>query len=79
MHGHCIISSTPFLISGLVTLLLVVHLWAKHATDTLLSKVFWTLILLLPMIGWVFYWIFYAPPPVQGGADRAQEESNGLG
>jgi hypothetical protein len=45
-----------------VSLCLIARLWLRHAKDSLLRKLFWSVVLLIPLIGWIFYGGFYHPP-----------------
>jgi len=40
---------------------LIVRLWRVHARDRFSRKLLWSLILLVPVIGWVFYGAWYTP------------------
>ena len=44
-----------------------------HHRDTVLRRLFWSLVLLVPVIGWVFYGGLYRPPPRQPKDVRAPE------
>jgi hypothetical protein len=46
----------------LVSLCLIARLWVIHAKDSFLRKLFWSVALLIPLIGWVCYGGFYHPP-----------------
>ena len=52
-------------LSGLISVALIVSLWVRHRHDHLLKRLGWSLVLLVPVIGWVFYGGLYRPPPVQ--------------
>ena len=64
-----------------VTSLLIVSLWRHHSNDSIIKKAFWSLVLIVPIIGWVFYGGFYAPPepgPTKSGpGDSGVEAHNG--
>jgi hypothetical protein len=38
-----------------ITALLIVHLWGTHSEDALAKKIIWSIVLLIPLIGWVLY------------------------
>lgn len=57
---------------------LIYSLWATHGRDNKLKLVFWTLVLCLPIIGWIFYGGMYTPPEVQESGSQARE-SDGIG
>ena len=60
-------------VSGLISAALILFLWVRHRRDTVLKRLFWSLVLLVPVIGWVFYGGLYRPPPIQPKDMRAQE------
>ncbi|NKB67378.1 MAG: hypothetical protein GKR89_09985 [Candidatus Latescibacteria bacterium] len=65
---------TLILIWSLISLLLIIHLWRRPSQEGgWLKRSFWTLVLLIPVLGWIFYGGFYRPPGpnkihAQGGA-----------
>ena len=61
-----------------VSVLLILHLWIAHAGDSLGRKLLWTLILALPVAGWLFYGGLYKVPTVQPPQLRAKR-TPGLG
>jgi len=50
------------IVSVTVSGALILHLWTVHRTDSLLRRLFWSLVLLIPLYGWVFYGGFYRAP-----------------
>jgi membrane associated rhomboid family serine protease len=61
--------------SALVSIYLILTLWIRHRRDGLLTRCLWSCVLLVPVIGWVFYGGLYQPPPVQSEDLRAKESS----
>jgi hypothetical protein len=47
--------------SLLVSFSMIVLLWYYHQKDSAAKKLFWSLVLCVPFIGWVFYGAFYTP------------------
>ena len=52
---------------------LILTLWLRHGQDSGVKKMFWSLVLLIPVFGWVMYGGFHKPPgeneiKAQGGA-----------
>jgi hypothetical protein len=45
-----------------VSLCLVARLWVVHAKDSVLRKLIWSFVLLIPLLGWICYGGFYHPP-----------------
>lgn len=45
-----------------VSLCLIVRLWMMHREDSVTRKLVWSLLLLIPLIGWICYGGFYHPP-----------------
>ena len=60
-------------LSGLISAVLILSLWVRHRRDTVLKRLAWSLVLLVPVIGWVLFGGLYRPPPVQPKDMRAQE------
>jgi uncharacterized membrane protein len=58
-----------------VSLCLIVQLWLTHHNDSMLRKLFWSLVLLVPLIGWVFYGGFYRPPQPDANAGHREYAS----
>jgi hypothetical protein len=52
---------------------LIIHLWVRHPVDTVLKRLIWSVVLLLPFVGWILYGAFYSPPPVQPKDMRAKD------
>ncbi len=44
-----------------VSVCLILRMWLREKKERFGKKVFWSLVLLLPVIGWVFYGAFYRP------------------
>lgn len=45
-----------------LSLALIVRLWIKHKKASLPKKIFWTLVLIIPSIGPIFYAAFFKRP-----------------
>jgi hypothetical protein len=45
-----------------VSLCMVARVWVLHRRERVLTKLVWSLILLLPLLGWLFFAAFYRPP-----------------
>lgn len=45
-----------------VSATLIISLWRRHGDDRMIKKIMWTLILCLPVVGWIFYGGMYEPP-----------------
>jgi hypothetical protein len=66
---------------------LILHMWCVHVRDGFLKKCFWSLILLVPVLGWVFYGGCYTPlsprgdspgPFFDGTAPRESDKPGGI-
>ncbi len=53
-------------ISVSISLCLIANLWIRRRSDSLGRKLSWSIILLVPVIGWLFYAAFYHPPEASG-------------
>jgi hypothetical protein len=60
-------------LSGVISATLILSLWVRHRRDTVLKRLGWSLVLLVPVIGWVFYGGLYRPPPIEPKDLQAQE------
>ncbi len=56
--------------------LCVVHLW-RRASGSAPKKAFWTVVVLVPVIGPLFYGALYEAPSVQDEDQRAAEDDRG--
>ena len=66
---YVILIASWVLISGQ----LLMMLWLRHRNDAVIKKVFWSVVILFPLFGWIMYGGFYTPPgensvKAQGGA-----------
>ncbi len=57
----------------IITPTLISHLWSRRPADLLAKRLFWTLVLCIPVAGWVFYGGMYQPPAVQPRSMRARQ------
>jgi len=44
-----------------LSLCLIARMWLKYRSDKLTKKLFWSIVLLIPLAGWLFYAAFYNP------------------
>jgi len=59
---------------AVVSLLLLRNLWLKQK-GTILKKIFWSVIVCIPLGGWIFYGGFYDPP----GSNSTEAEGKACG
>jgi hypothetical protein len=45
-----------------VSLCLIARLWVLHRRARAVSKIIWSIVLLIPFFGWLFFVAFYRPP-----------------
>jgi len=45
-----------------VSLCLIARLWVLRRSESVLSRLVWSFVLLLPILGWLFYAAFYRAP-----------------
>lgn len=43
-----------------ISIFLLLGLWSREGTTA--KKSFWAIVLLVPLLGWLFYMAFYKPP-----------------
>ena len=61
----------------LISLCLIVQLRLTHRSDSPLRKLFWSFVVRVPLIGWVFYGGFYRPPRPDANAGHREYGSSG--
>jgi len=44
-----------------VTVALLYHLWQKRPPDSVRKKLYWSIVILLPWVGWLAYGALYHP------------------
>ncbi|HSH40254.1 MAG TPA: PLD nuclease N-terminal domain-containing protein [Chthoniobacterales bacterium] len=60
-----------------VSLWIIAHLWITQRADSFVAKFAWSLLLLVfPIVGWLFYAAFYRPPKALYDGDHYE---SGLG
>jgi uncharacterized membrane protein len=60
----------------LVSLCLITQLWLAHRSDSTLRKLLWSFVLIVPLVGWVFYGGFYRPPHPDANAGHREYGSS---
>lgn len=53
--------------SAWVSLGLIGTMWLKHRKAHRTKKIFWSILLCLPLLGWVFYCALFFPPRRENG------------
>jgi hypothetical protein len=59
-------------ISVWISLSLIARLWFIHRQRSFMAKLIWSIVLLVPLFGWIAYGAFFAPPSVS--SNRAPTE-----
>ncbi len=49
------------LVAMWISLSMILRLWLKYRHDSLFKKLGWSLVLCIPVFGWLFYGAFYTP------------------
>ncbi len=65
--------------SGIVSAYLIGRLWLKGQGCSAAAKFFWTIILIIPVIGWVFFACFHNSPSVQPKELQGRFSGRGVG
>ena len=55
-----------------ISIMLIINLWQKHPKDSAAKKLFWTFVLVIPIIGWIFYGGMYESPAKNQPDDKTQ-------
>ena len=63
---------------GLGSLSLILSLWIKHRNDRITKKLFWTVILCVPLVGWLFYGGLFNYPSDPSVKPLGEQCSGGL-
>jgi hypothetical protein len=63
-HQHPILLIVIVGVCIWITLSLIVRMWFIHRRVALATKLFWSVVLLIPLFGWIFYAAVFRPPTV---------------
>jgi len=63
-HDHPMVLLIIFAVCAWISLSLIARMWLVHRRAGLLKKLFWSVALLVPPLGWIFYGAFFRPPSV---------------
>jgi hypothetical protein len=63
-HAHPILLAVVVAAWAWVSLSLIIRMWLLHRRSHILKKLFWSFVLLVPLLGWLFYGAFFQPPSV---------------
>ena len=55
-----------------VSVCLILRMWLKYRTDKVIKKLLWSVVLLMPLAGWVFYAGLYHNPYSSDGAESLE-------
>ena len=55
-----------------ISLCMIARLWALHRRERLFTKLVWSLILIIPLFGWLFFAAFYRPPEALDSTGHAE-------
>jgi hypothetical protein len=63
-----------------ISFCLIARLWILFSRDSIARKIVWTLLLFVPLLGWIFYGAFYRPPAYAPGGhvEYGQAASSGM-
>ena len=71
-HDHPVVLFVVIAVWAWISLSLVIRMWLLHRRVGAIKKLFWSLVLVVPVVGWIFYGAFFRPPSIS--AVRAPEE-----
>jgi hypothetical protein len=60
--SHSMVAVGAAAIWAFVSLCLIARLWVLHRCDRVIGKLIWSLVLCIPLFGWIFFIAFYRPP-----------------
>lgn len=55
-----------------VSLCMIARLWVLHKRDGVYGKLVWSVVLLIPLFGWLFFGAFYRSPEALSWTGRAE-------
>ena len=64
--AHRTLGICAFGVCAFVSLSLIARLWVLHRRAHAMSKAVWSVVLLIPVFGWLFFVAFYRPPMASG-------------
>ena len=70
--GHRGVAVALAAIWAFVSLCLIARLWVIHRRDLVIAKLSWTVVLLVPLLGWLFFAAFYRSPEALGWTGHAE-------
>jgi len=65
--------------SGSISAFLIARLWMKKEGCSAIDRILWTIVLILPVIGWIFFACFHNPPSVQPKELQGRFSGRGVG
>jgi len=69
-------------VCAFVSLCLIARLWVVHSKASTLRKLVWSVLLLVPLLGWIFYGAFFQPPSVsenRAPTEHSRDAYTGMG
>jgi hypothetical protein len=73
-HSHVAVAAVA--IWAFVSLCLIARLWLIHSSGGAGTKLVWSLILLIPVVGWILYAGFYHAPEASGVPASTEHSAN---
>jgi hypothetical protein len=73
-HRHLTVAVVA--VSALISLCLIARLWVIYRSDSVLTKLVWSLVLLIPLLGWIVYGGFYHAPAASGVPASTEHSAN---
>jgi ABC-type amino acid transport system permease subunit len=70
--AHRAIGIVAAAICAFVSLCLIARLWILHRRARAVSKIVWSIVLLIPVFGWLFFAAFYRLPETLGWTGHAE-------
>jgi hypothetical protein len=59
-------------ICAFISLFLIARLWVVHRRARAISKIVWSIVVLIPVFGWLCFAAFYRPPVALGWTGHAE-------
>ncbi len=70
--GHQVFGIALVAVWAFVSFCMITRLWVLHRRERVLRKLVWSLILFVPLFGWLFFAAFYQPPEALSWTGHAE-------
>jgi hypothetical protein len=76
LAAHRLIAVAAAALWAFVSLCLIARLWVVHRRAWVISKLVWSVVLLIPIFGWLFFVAFFRAPEALSWTGHAEHGRN---